>query len=83
MRYEIRVIKSSYRDGAGQLVQPLGRVIVSTDDALEAEQLADASASAYEYGVAILDTVDRLVYWGDGVTDRQSLDHGRVEVEAQ
>lgn len=60
-RYEICVI-ASYGEA-------LGATISTADDAAEAKRIADANGSAYYYGVAIVDTHEGTVDWGDQVTN--------------
>ena len=59
-RYHIRVIAG--KDDA------LGDLLITTDDIKEAKATADRLWTSRYYGVAIIDTLDRTVDWGDRTT---------------
>jgi len=63
MRYEIRPILDPE-------MTRLGAVIATAESRAEAEAIASAE-STRQWGVAILDTVDQTIDWGDRVTTIQ------------
>jgi hypothetical protein len=57
-RYQVRIVRS----------EQLGAVLFVSDDAAEAKRFADENGSLHYYGVAIADTQENTVDWGDRVT---------------
>lgn len=66
-RYHVRVINA----GAAPTIEflPAARRVITGDDLAEVKRAASDIAGNWYYGVAIVDTEDETIDWGDEVTD--------------